>query len=250
MTRCIALILAGGVGNRMHLSVPKQFTEVNGLSVLQYTMLAFQRHKLVDAVYVVAAPKWQEIVKEQAMAAGIDKFCSTASAGATSMDSLMNGIAHISELEGEDTVVLVHDAVRPLLPEETISSNIAVCLSRGNAITAIESQESFMVMELKEKDCVADHVRTSNDYLLRESVLKAQTPQTFRLKELESMRREAIEQGVDDAQSLFILACRLGHTPLHAAQGSSLNFKLTHPTDIDLFRAIVHELRPVDREEM
>lgn len=71
MTRCIALILAGGVGNRMHLSVPKQFTEVNGLSVLQYTMLAFQRHKLVDAVYVVAAPKWQEIVKEQAMAAGI-----------------------------------------------------------------------------------------------------------------------------------------------------------------------------------
>ena len=64
----------------------------------------------------------------------------------------MNGIAHISELEGEDTVVLVHDAVRPLLPEETISSNIAVCLSRGNAITAIESQESFMVMEQKEKD--------------------------------------------------------------------------------------------------
>ena len=62
------------------------------------------------------------------------------------------------------------------------------------------------------------------------------------------MRQEAIEQGVDDAQSLFVLACRLGHTPLFAAQGSSLNFKLTHPTDIDLFRAVVHELRTEDCE--
>ena len=250
MTRCIALILAGGVGNRMHLSIPKQFTEVNGLSVLQYTMLAFQRHRLIDAIYVVAAPKWQETVREQAVAAGIDKFRGTATAGATSTGSLMNGIAHIGECEDEETVVLVHDAVRPLLPAETISSNIAVCLSRGNAITAIESQESFMVMDQQEKDCETDHIRTANDYILRESVLKAQTPQTFRLKELKAMRQEATEQGVYDTQSLFVLACRLGHTPLFAAQGSSLNFKLTHPTDINLFRAVVHELRPENWEEV
>ena len=248
MTRCIALILAGGVGNRMHLSVPKQFTEVNGFSVLQYTMSAFQRHKLIDAIYVVAAPKWHEVVREQALTAGIAKFCGVATAGATSMGSLMNGIGHISECEDKETVVLVHDAVRPLLPEETISSNIAVCLSRGNAITAIESQESFMVMDRQEKDRETDYIRTAHDYILRESVLKAQTPHTFRLKELQAMRQEAIEQGVDDAQSLFVLACRLGHTPLFAAQGSSLNFKLTHPTDIDLFRAVVHELRTEDCE--
>ena len=250
MSRCIALILAGGAGNRMHLSVPKQFFEINGLSILQYTMQAFQRHKLIDAIYVVAESKWHETVREQAVEAGINKFCSTANAGATGTGSLMNGIAHIAEYEEDDAVVLVHDAVRPLLPIETINSNIAVCLSRGNAITAIESQESFIIMHQPEKDHAANYIRTSHDYLLRESVLRAQTPQTFRLKELKAIRQEATEQGIDDVQSLFILACHLGHTPLYAAQGSSLNFKLTHPTDIDLFRAIVHELPPGFREDM
>lgn len=249
MTRSVALILAGGVGNRMHMAIPKQFTEVDGLSVLQYTMMAFQRHRLIDAVYVVAAPKWHMAVREQAAMAGISKLNGVATSGPTSMGSLMSGIAYIAENEDDETVVLVHDAVRPLLPQETISSNIAVCLSRGNAITAIESQESFMLTEQRHEDGDTSHTRSSNDFLLREAVLRAQTPHTFRLHELKAMRREADERGVDDAQSLFVLACRLGHTPLYAAQGSTLNFKLTVPTDIDVFRAIVHEFGPLGRED-
>lgn len=249
MTRSIALILAGGVGNRMHMAIPKQFTEVDGLSVLQYTMTAFQRHRLIDAVYVVAAPKWHTAVKEQAMRAGISKLRGVATAGDSGMESLMNGIAYIAGHEDDETVVLVHDAVRPLLPQETISSNIAVCLSRGNAITAIESQESFLLTDQGRDEGETDQIRTSSDFMLRESVLGAQTPHTFRLHELKAMRREAGERGITDAQSLFVLACRLGHTPLFAAQGSMLNFKLTVPTDIDVFRAIVHEFGPLGGED-
>ena len=74
MNRSVALILAGGVGSRMNLSIPKQFVVVDGMTVLQHTMLAFQRHQLVSAIYVVASPQWAETVRQQAKEAGIGKF--------------------------------------------------------------------------------------------------------------------------------------------------------------------------------
>ena len=65
MNRSIALILAGGVGSRMNFSIPKQFVVVDGLTILQHTMLAFQRHQLISAIYVVCAPQCQENFKLQ-----------------------------------------------------------------------------------------------------------------------------------------------------------------------------------------
>jgi site-specific recombinase XerC len=73
MNKSVALILAGGVGNRMNLTIPKQFVMVDGLSVLQHTMSAFQQHMLISAIYVVCSPEWQNNVRQQAKAAGINK---------------------------------------------------------------------------------------------------------------------------------------------------------------------------------
>ena len=240
MNKSVALILAGGVGNRMNLTIPKQFVMVDGLSVLQHTMSAFQQHMLISAIYVVCSPEWQNNVRQQAKAAGITKFAQCINSGENSFLSARNGIKAIQEKEEESTVVLVHDSVRPLISQDIISSNISVCLSRGNAITSLQSQESYMLIdktETKSNDIV------SSEYILREDILRAQTPHTFRLKELAEMFAEADEQGITYSQSIFTLACELGHVPLYPAKGEMINFKLTMPSDIMLFQAILHQIR-------
>lgn len=240
MNKSVALILAGGVGNRMNLTIPKQFVMVDGLSVLQHTMSAFQQHMLISAIYVVCSPEWQNNVRQQAKAAGITKFVQCINSGENSFLSARNGIKAIQEKEEESTVVLIHDSVRPLISQDIISSNISVCLSRGNAITSLQSQESYMLIdktETKSNDIV------SSEYILREDILRAQTPHTFRLKELAEMFAEADERGITYSQSIFTLACELGHVPLYPAKGEMINFKLTMPSDIILFQAILHQIR-------
>jgi 2-C-methyl-D-erythritol 4-phosphate cytidylyltransferase len=241
MNRSIALILAGGVGSRMQLSIPKQFVVVDGLTVLQHTMLAFQRHQLVSAIYVVTSSQWHDNVHQQAKDAGISKFACCFCAGENSFQSARNGILSLKEKEDENCVILIHDAVRPLVSQDIINRNIAVCLSRGNAITALQSQESYMVID--EYANRSDKEIVSSSHILREKLLRAQTPHTFLLKELTNMMSEAEERCITYSQSIFTLANELGHTPLHIAEGEMMNFKLTIPSDFAIFQAILHETR-------
>ncbi len=235
MNRSIALILAGGIGSRMNISTPKQFIVVDGLTILQHTMQAFQRHQLISAIYVVCSPLYQENVKQQAAEAGISKFATCIEAGENSFLSARNGILHLSKEEKENCVVLIHDAVRPLISQDIISRNIAVCLSRGNAITALTSQESYMVLDRSDNN----QEQTSSQCILRENLLRAQTPHTFFLKDLQTMMAECDKRGLTYSQSIFTLANELGHVPLHVAEGEMTNFKLTQPSDISLFQSIL-----------
>ena len=241
MNKSVALILAGGVGNRMNLTIPKQFVMVDGLSVLQHTMTAFQQHMLISAIYVVCSPEWHNTVIQQAKSAKITKFAHCFNSGENSFQSARNGIKAIQEIEDENTVVLIHDAVRPLISQDVISSNISVCLSRGNAITSLQSQESYMQID-KKADATNEDI-VASDYILREDILRAQTPHTFHLKELVNMFSEADNRGITYSQSIFTLACELGHVPLYPAKGEMINFKLTMPSDIMLFQAILHQIR-------
>lgn len=235
MNRSIALILAGGIGSRMNISTPKQFIVVDGLTILQHTMQAFQRHQLISAIYVVCSPLYQENVKQQAAEVGISKFATCIEAGENSFLSARNGILHLSKEEKENCVVLIHDAVRPLISQDIISRNIAVCLSRGNAITALTSQESYMVLDRSDNN----QEQTSSQCILRENLLRAQTPHTFFLKDLQTMMAECDKRELTYSQSIFTLANELGHVPLHVAEGEMTNFKLTQPSDISLFQAIL-----------
>ncbi len=243
MNRSVALILAGGVGSRMNISTPKQFVMVDGLTVLQHTMLAFQQHQLVNAIYVVTPPQWHNSVCQQAAEAGIDKFATCFPAGESSFLSARNGIRELNGIEDDNTVVLIHDSVRPLVSQDIISRNIAVCLSRGNAITAMPSQESYMVISNKTSENGSSREKISTEYIPREQLLRAQTPHTFPLKDLVLMMQQAEECGITYSQSIFTLANELGHVPLHTAEGEMVNFKLTFHSDIVLFQAILHEMR-------
>lgn len=226
----IALLLAGGKGNRMNASLPKQYMEVDGESVILHTMRAFQTHPLVTDIYVVCAHEWEVEVENQAREAHVSKFRCTIKGGDTSFESIQLGIKAIASKEDDkESIVLVHDAVRPLITQDVISRNIAVCLTYGNAITALSSQEAFMR--------TADGV-SSTDYVPRHELFRAQTPHTFPLQQLVTMMREADERHISNSQSLYTLANELGHTPLYMAQGDALNFKITVPSDILMYQAL------------
>lgn len=230
-TRNITLLLAGGIGSRISDKCPKQFIEIDGESVLLHTMRAFQQHPDIEALYVVCTPKWKEYVNEQARKGGIGKFKGTFAAGPTSAQSIRNGIEGLLELYGEDaqTLVLVHDAVRPFVNYEIIGRNIQVCQEKGNAITAIYSNEAYMR--------ITDGT-TSDHCIPREELMRAQTPQTFPLKTLGEIMQKARELGVEHFQSLYTLCSDVGHKPLFVAEGDSINFKLTEPKDIKIYQAL------------
>jgi len=123
----------------------------------------------------------------------------------------------------------VHDAVRPLITQDIISRNIAVCLTRGNAITALNSYEAYLV---------TTNGSSADSFMPREGLMRAQTPHTFPLATLRQMLTLAEERGIKESQSIFTLAGELGIAPLHIAQGDLRNFKITEQSDIFIYRAL------------
>ena len=230
--RNIALLLAGGLGSRLSDKCPKQFIEIDGESVLLHTMRAFQQHPDVTDIHVVSLPRWQEYVEGQVRRGGITKFRGTLPAGQTAYRSICHGIEGLQQAyqeQAEDCIVLVHDAVRPLISYEIISRNIQVCRTRGNAITGLWSNEAYL--------CTTDGLE-SGDYIQRERLMRAQTPHTFPLTELGRILTIARRQGIEEHQSLFTLCNEIHYHPLHIAQGDILNFKLTEPGDIKIYQSL------------
>lgn len=225
----IVLLLAGGAGRRMHASTPKQFMEIDNETVLLHSMLAFERHPLIHEIYVVCKPEWEHVVRDEVERGGVQKFADTITAGDSSFASARNGIMYLRDRMSDDTVVMVHDAVRPLVSQDIISRNIAVCLTHGNAVTALAGHEAYLVAA---NDAVA------TDVLPREGLLRAQTPVTFPLAALNRMMSLAAERGIAESQSLVTLAGELGIAPLYVAQGELRNFKLTEQADILIYRAL------------
>ena len=94
----IALILAGGEGTRAQQPVPKQYVQIEGIPLLAYTLRTFDRHPLIDAIYVVCRDKWRAYVEQFTMELGFMKFCGTFPAGDSSIDSVRNGILGLQRL--------------------------------------------------------------------------------------------------------------------------------------------------------
>ena len=134
----IALIIAGGVGARMGQDIPKQFINVYDKPVIVYTMEAFQKHPNIDGIEVVCLEGWHEVLYAYAKQFGISKLENIVNGGVNGQDSIRNGLQDIATRHhDDDDIVLVHDAIRPMLSQDIISDNIRVCKQYGNAITVV-----------------------------------------------------------------------------------------------------------------
>lgn len=226
----IALIIAGGVGARMGQDIPKQFINVNDKPVIVYTMEAFQKHSEIDAIEVVCLDGWHDVVRAYAKQFGIAKLESVVSGGINGQDSIRNGLEDVSKRYfANDDIILIHDAIRPMISPDIITDNIRVCREKGNAITVIPCTAAM----LKTYDSIA-----SEEQVARDNLKITQTPQAFFLKDILEAHKEALEKGITNSVASCTMYIELGRK-LYLSKGSEKNLKLTTTEDIEIFKALL-----------
>lgn len=227
---CYAILTAGGVGSRVGSDIPKQFIHVQDKPVIAYTMQAFQRHPSVDGIVVSCLGGWEQVLGAYARACGISKLLGIVTGGRTNQESIRNALGGLREAAGDDDLVLIHDGNRALVSQEIISNALAVAERFGSAVTAIPCTEV-----IARRDAGDDTV--SHETIRRECLARTQTPHVMRLGELEALHGRAEADGVDSA-ALPELMVRYGMT-VHLSPGDEMNFKITTPSDLEIFRTLV-----------
>ncbi|WP_033149724.1 2-C-methyl-D-erythritol 4-phosphate cytidylyltransferase [Prevotella sp. RM4] len=229
----IAVIFAGGSGTRMKTtSRPKQFLELHGKPVIIYTLELFDNHPGIDAICVVCIEPWIPFLKKQLRKFEINKVVDIVPGGNTGQDSIYNGLIaakrYADTQNDSDAYVLIHDGVRPLITEQTISDNIEIVHSKGNCITCIPATETFVVVQPD----------SSLQIPSRKDSLIARAPQSFQLSDIldkhECARAEGRHDFIDSCTLMSHYGCKL-----HTVIGPMENIKITTPSDFFIFRAMV-----------
>ncbi|MCR5294793.1 MAG: 2-C-methyl-D-erythritol 4-phosphate cytidylyltransferase [Lachnospiraceae bacterium] len=225
----IGLIIAGGSGSRMHQSIPKQFLTVNEKPVIVYTLEAFQRHPEIDSIAVVCISGWENILWAYARQFNIEKLSCVVPGGENGQASIRNGVFELEKHFAAEDIVLVHDAIRPMISADIISDCIVKTKQYGNAITVIPCAEAMIE---------TDDGIVSTGTFPREHLKRTQTPQGFHLGELCDLHRQALEAGITNSVASCTLMIEMGRE-VYFSSGSEKNIKLTTVDDIDIFKALL-----------
>lgn len=209
-----AIIVAGGSGSRMHSTVPKQFLLLNGLPVLMHTIKAFHDCQTQPQIIVVLPSDSHDYWNTLCLEHNFDILHQLISGGETRFHSVKNGISLIDE---EDTIIAVHDAVRPLVTKEIIDESYQCAEQYGNAIVAIKSRDS--VRQIKDNRSVS---------LIRDEIYLIQTPQTFQSAQLKKAYQQPYQVNFTDDASVV----EQTGVNINLINGSYQNIKITFPEDI------------------
>ena len=227
----IALIFAGGTGTRMNTrSKPKQFLELNGKAIIVHTIENFENHPEIDAICIVCIESWIDHLKDILAKNFIKKVRWIVPGGETGQDSICNGLNAIAKdcEHPENSIVLIHDGVRPLINEKLISNNIEKVRQCGSTITVTPAIETIVSTdEQNEITKITD----------RKQCFLARAPQSFWLKDIVEAHHKAVAEGIHDMIDSASLMKHYGHK-LYTVDGPVENIKITTPMDFYLFRAI------------
>ena len=225
----IAIIKAGGVGSRMGAGIPKQFVLVDRKPVIIYTLEAFDNHPDIDEIVVVCVEGWENILSRYAEQFGIKKIKKIVNGGETSLMSIANGVHALDGYSGDDTV-LIHDANRPLITQEIISSVLSEAAVHGMAVAAIPCNDEVAVIN-------SDDRSKAKEFVDHKQLVRIQTPDAYSLSIIRKLLDEATEEQMRTIGATNVLAIINGYT-MHFAAGSDLNIRLTTGDDLILFESI------------
>ena len=128
----IAVIFAGGAGQRMNSRTkPKQFLLVHGKPIIIYTLEAFDQHPDIDAIVVVCLKEYIDVLEQLIAKFGVGKIAAIVPGGSSGQESIRNGVDKANRLYPADSVVIVHDGVRPLIDQQTITDCIVSVGKKG-----------------------------------------------------------------------------------------------------------------------
>lgn len=232
----IAIIFAGGVGQRMGSDIPKQFLNIYGKPIIIHTLEKFQYNKEIDSIYVACKVDLIEQLKQMILKYNINKVPKNGivPGGKTGQDSIYNAL-YAASLENDlNSIVLIHDGVRPLITDEVIKKNISTVKKYGSAITCTACYETPVI----------SYDGTNVDELpKRKHVYTAQAPQSFYLKDILQMHEKVRKENPNYED--IIDSCTLMEKngfDVRLIEGNRGNIKVTTPEDyIDLLSRLTVE---------
>ncbi|MDZ4666411.1 MAG: 2-C-methyl-D-erythritol 4-phosphate cytidylyltransferase [bacterium] len=215
-----ALIVAGGKGLRMGTEIPKQFLELNGLPVLMHTLKAFRQIEGIHLILVLPALHfafWKDLCARH----HFDLPHQLVAGGDTRFESVKNGL---SQIEDTDSLVAIHDGVRPLVSEKIIEDCYAIALQKGNGIAVVPSKDSIRKQELLNNHSV----NRANYYLV-------QTPQCFQTKLIQAAYQTTFEDNFTDDASVL----EATGVEINMMTGDYRNIKITAQEDLIVAEALL-----------
>ena len=223
----VAIILSAGSGVRMGYEIPKQLLPIAGKPVMAYTLMSFESASQIDEIMVVSIPSQIGKIEEIARLYAPKKFKKVITGGATRQESSYLGLNALLNYP-DDTVVLMHDAVRPFVSEDIITRCTEAVREYGAADVAVPAIDTMIQVE--------DNFLTAIPE--RSKMYNGQTPQGFRLGILREAHERARAQGLTNSSDDVRLVSELGK-PVRLVMGSYENIKITHPSDIVLAEYIL-----------
>lgn len=226
--RVFVILPAAGLGTRMAVghnsAAPKQFLELGGVPILIHTLRAFAAAPQVSGIYIAVRANEKERLAAQVREYGFADKVRVVEGGDHRQQSVANALNAI-ECDDDD-IVLVHDAVRPLIDSATIERTIRAVEKYDAAIVGLPSVDT-----IKQVERTADGAIITST-IPREYIVRAQTPQGFRCALLKRAFAEAAADGFIGTDEASLLE-RAG-AQVAVVQGSPANFKITQPGDLEL----------------
>lgn len=223
------ILLAGGVGKRMNADIPKQFIEVNGKPIIAYSIENFQRNNQVEKIVVVCVKQWQEHLKEIVAKYNLSKVEWIIEGGDTGHDSIRNGVFFLKDKIEPDDYIIVHDAVRPVLPQKAIDEVLKVAHKEGNACSSVACHPPIVYM---------DDFKSGITDVDREHVMLTASPQVFKYSLALKCYEKAEQENKHNFTFTSSMLIHYGER-VYFAKGTTNNIKITTKADLALFKALL-----------
>lgn len=230
----VAILLAGGSGQRFGADRPKQFVRIGERTVLEHSLAAFEQSPHIDAVVVVSHPQHLDEVRQLLPSSQHPKLLAVVAGGAERQDSTLNALralAQITDSPLEQIRILIHDAVRPAVSQSIIER---VC-------TALHThQAANLVVPVTDTLLEVNDNGTTAAMPSRARYRRVQTPQGFHVATLQHAYDVALTdpnfQATDDCGVVFRY---LPEVEIALVEGEQRNIKLTYPEDLHVLHHLL-----------
>ena len=213
----IAIILSGGTGLRASTDIPKQYIEVNNTPVIADSIGVFERHEDISKYVIVAVDEWTDYI----MKFTSDKFIGFAPAGKTRQLSILNGLKALSNIASDDDTIIIHDAARPFVSDETITALVKACKMHDGAMPALPVKDTMYIRK-------GDKVHSLID---RDTIISGQAPEAFLYKKYLNANEVLLPEKILSIKGSTEPAFMAG-MDVAVIDGDENNFKITTKQDL------------------
>ncbi|MBP9990133.1 MAG: 2-C-methyl-D-erythritol 4-phosphate cytidylyltransferase [Bacteroidales bacterium] len=228
----IAIVLAGGSGSRMNADKPKQFLDLDGKTVVEHSIDAFDRHPAIDAIAVVVHPQYKALMQEIISRRNWKKVNQLIDGGSERYLSTLNAVVAFLDMP-DDTNLIFHDAARPWISQSVIDRVVDALQDHEAVGTGIPSTDTVWEVNV---DFTAKKIggHFISRIPQRERMYRAQTPQAFRLP----LIRDAYQRALQDSNFRATDDCGvvrqyMPEVKIHVVEGEERNRKITFPSDLE-----------------